>query len=404
MLKILSIVLILYSGFTAHASTFDEIKKLAVARSAGLKAQELEAKALASESKLKGKWQNPQLMGQVGNLKSGSTQGSTVEVSLTQPIPLSDKYSLKRELAEYALKAQESQKLYFTNWVEHQAVIAAWRVAANKELYLHGVERAQRIALIQKFLQTQPRVSIRQKVELAIISSAVLQLEKMQDQKKHDLELAEGELEFWTGQKMKSADLKFEMPSEKKILMPGQGSPLMDPEIVVAENQFKSSQVDAELARKERRPDLFLGAGYREESVSPVNKFSYGIIGLNIPIWDTGSHRAEAANARKMRDEKYYEEAQRKVNIKHQKQLEKVSFHLNQVRRFPPSLLKVQEQAIREAQVGFKQGILDVNTFLQAETQTHEVMDHIYLSWMDYLESLSSLQLMRGEPLAWEIK
>lgn len=404
MLKISNFVLLLFFSLAAQASTYDEVRKLALARSASLKAQELEANALKSESRLSGKWQNPQLMGQIGNFKSGTTQGSTIEVSLTQPIPLSDKYSLRRELAEYALKVQESQNAYFTNWVEHQAVLAAWRVAANRELYKHGVERAQRIALIQKFLQTQPRVSIRQKVELAIISSAVLHLEKVQDQKKHELNVAEGELEFWTGTKFGNDKLKFDIPDKKNILLPGPGIPSKDPEVVIAEKQLHASNIDAELARKERRPDLFLGAGYREENVSPVNKFTYGIIGLNIPIWDTGSHRAEAANARKMRAEKYYEEAQRKVDIKHQKQLEQVSFHLNQVRRFPPSLLKVQEQAISQAQVGFKQGILDVNTFLQAETQTHEVMDHIYLSWMDYLESISTLQLMRGESLAWEMK
>ena len=404
MLKTGLFVILFIPFLKSHASTFDEVRKLAVERSASLKAHELEKLALRSESELSGKWQNPQVMGQVGSFKSGSMQGQTVEVSLTQAVPLSDKYSLRRELAEYALKAQESQKSYFQNWVEHQAVLAAWRVAANRELYKHGIERAQRIALIQKFLQTQPRISIRQKVELAIISSAVLQLEKIQDQKKHDLNLAEGELEFWTGTKISQDKLKFEIPDPINILMPAQGSPDKDPEIVIAENQMQASKVEAELARKERRPDLFLGAGYREEDVSPVNKFSYGIIGLNIPIWDSGYHRKEAANARKMRDEKYYEEAQRKVGIKHQKQLEQVSFHLNQVRRFPPSLLKVQERAIDEAQVGFKQGILDVNTFLAAETQTHEVMDHIYLSWMDYLESLSSLQLMRGESLAWEMK
>jgi len=54
--------------------------------------------------------------------------------------------------------------------------------------------------------------------------------------------------------------------------------------------------------------------------------------------------------------------------------------------------------------VGFKQGLLDVDTFLRAETQTHDVIDQIFISWMSYLDSLSSLQLMRGEKFAWEAK
>jgi hypothetical protein len=150
------------------------VRDLAVQNSSALKSKELESIALASEKNLRGKWQNPQLMGQVGSLKSAGQVGSTIEFSLVQAVPLSDKFGLRRELAELALQSYEKEKKYFTQWVEHEALLASWRLLVARELYTHGIERAERIKLIQKYLSTHPRVSIRQKVEQSIIGSLVL--------------------------------------------------------------------------------------------------------------------------------------------------------------------------------------------------------------------------------------
>ena len=399
-MKLLFFILIFSSQ--AFSINLEEVRTLATSNSLSLKAKDMESHALASEKNLKSKWQNPQLMGQFGSLKSGRITGSTVEVSLTQAVPISDKFTLRKELAEQALKSQEFEKDHFANWVEHQALLAAWRVLIAKELYLHGIERAQRINIIEKYLVTHPRISIRQKVEQSIISSLVLQLLKMQDQKQHELIQAEKELEFWIGKKVSADDLAIELPDDEKIVVPEGEKNHLDLELKLAQNQWSFSKLDAELAKKEKRPDLFFGAGYRVENVVPQNHFSYAILGLNIPIWDTGSFREESTRAREKRDQRYFEEAQRRVSLKHQKQEEFVLFYIGQIKRFPKKLLREQENSIHMAEAGFKQGVVDVNTFLLSETQTHDVIDQIFISWMGYLDNLSALQLMRGERFVWE--
>jgi outer membrane protein TolC len=230
----------------------------------------------------------------------------------------------------------------------------------------------------------------------------VLQLLKMQDQKQHELIQAEKELEFWVGKKVSSNDLVIELPDDEKIVVPEGEKNHLDLELKLAQNQWSFSKLDAELAKKEKRPDLFFGAGYRVENVVPQNNFSYAILGLNIPIWDTGSFREESTRAREKRDQRYFEEAQRRVSLKHQKQQEFVLFYIGQIKRFPKKLLREQENYIHMAEAGFKQGVVDVNTFLLSETQTHDVIDQIFISWMGYLDNLSALQLMRGERFVWE--
>lgn len=386
----------------AFGITLPEIRQLAIERSSSLNAQQMEERALHNETIQKGKWQNPQLMSQFGQLDSGTTKGSTAEISLTQAFPLSDKFSLRKEMAQVATGMMKTQNNYFKNWVAHQSVLSAWRVHVSHELFKHGVERARRLGLVKKYLDTRPKVSIKQRVELSIISSLLLQLEKMQDIKKLELDMALNDLEFWVGRKVNPSEIPLKLPLTYDVLADFQMDTINDLELVRAKNNLKTSALDRELAGKERRPDIFLGAGYRVENVTPVNHFSYAIVGLNIPIWDTGSSRSEAAKARELRDQKELEEAEKRLKLKHQNQISLVENSVLQLKRFPRKFVQANEQAVLEAETGFRQSLLDVNTFLQAETQSHEVIDQVFMSWISYLDNLSSLQLMRGEELRWE--
>ena len=383
--------------------TLDEIKNIAIERSASLNAQEMEVRALQNEVSLMGKWQNPQLMGQFGGLKAGvAREGLTAELSFTQPIPLSNKFTVKKEMAEVAKLQQERQTSFFKNWVGHQAILSAWRVYVNYELYQHGIERAKRLQLIKKYIDSRPRISSKQKVEASLIESSLLQLERMQDQKSHELNLSLSDFEFWTGKKLRPQDLSLNIPESINFDLQEKIDFSKNLEVTAAKGQLEVAELDKNLAIKERRPDLFLGAGYRVEDVVPVNRFSYGIIGINIPIWDTGHYRKEAANARYQRDQKQFEEVQRQVELKLRKQLQTVQYTIGQVKKFPKSFIKSQEKAIQIAEEGFKQGVVDVNTLLMSETQSHEVIDQVFVSWMDYLVSTSTFQLLKGEEFVWQ--
>ncbi|MFZ4714958.1 MAG: TolC family protein [Bacteriovoracaceae bacterium] len=403
-MKYLIMFLLLFVSFSSFSMTVSELAQMAIERSGTLSAQEMEARALQSEATVKGRWQNPQIMGQFGTLKSGSTQGPTVELSFTQPIPLSDKFSLRKDLATMAMGTQTVKSEFFKNWVTHQAILSAWKYYVFNELFQHGTERAKRITLIKRYMETRPKVSVRQRVELSTISSLVLSLEGVQSEKARDLQMAKDDLEFWIGKKVDVSELPFKLPNEYKVNNDFEFNLNRDMELIEAKRQFQFSTLDRELAQKEKRPDLILGGGYRIENVDPTNHFTYAIVGLNIPLWDTGSGRLESARARESRDQKYLEEAERKIELKQRKQVELVKFSLDQLKRFPPKFIQVHEKSIVEAESGFKQGLLDVNTFLQAETQAHEVIDQVFMYWIAYLENISSLQLMKGEFLNWESK
>jgi outer membrane protein TolC len=299
------------------------------------------------------------------------------------------------------LKTQKNRNEIFKNWVSHQALLSAWRVNVYQELFRHSSERARRLGIIKKYLETRPRVSVRQKVELNILSNILLQLEKMLDQKEFDLKVALSELEYWVGKRIEPRELEFRIPNLDVGVVP-KSDIERDPDYLEAKVLTQSSELDFELAKKERRPDLFFGGGYRLEDVVPLNHFTYGILGLNMPLWDSGYERKQAAQARILRDQHNFRDIKRKVEIKQLKQIETVLFWAKQVQRFSHAHIPYQERAVDIAEDGFKKGLIDVNTFLQSETQSHEAVDQIYLSWFTYLENLSLLQLMRNESFSWE--
>jgi hypothetical protein len=395
------LLIFLFFFASARAITTSEIGQLAIEHSASLRAEEMEARALGFEANTKSKWQNPQLMGQFGNLKSGSVSGATAEVSFTQSIPLSNKFSLRRELAEAAMAAQGERTQNFKIWVQHQAQLSAWKLYIAQELFSHGVERAKRLALVKKYMETRPRVSARQRVELSLIASTLLQLERMQDERAHALTLAMSDLEFWTGKVIAPEELDLKIPESPQLITIDDTRFEEDLELKAAKRSLEIATIDKEMAQKDRRPDLFVGAGYRLEDVTPVNHFSYGIVGLNIPLWDNGTDKVETTGARLIRDQRRLTETNRRVELRHKQQAEAVRFAMVQLKRFPKRFITTSESAIHEAERGFKQGLLDVNTFLQSETQSHEVIDQVVLAWVAYLENVSAWQLMRGEEFRW---
>lgn len=391
-------------SLNCFSMSVDEIANLAIERSSSLNAQEMEERALQGEANLKGRWQNPQIMGQFGTLKTDNNRGSTIEMSLTQAVPLSDKYSIRKEMTMIALDNQKKQTHLFKKWVSHQAILATWKMYLTSELLKHGVLRTKRIRLVKKYLEVRPKVTIKQRVELSIITSTLYELEKMQDLKNYDYEMAKNNLQFWIGKNLSDSEIPFSLPDQYEFFDEYNLDVSKDLELSLAKSYFQVAQMDNELASKERRPDLFLGVGHRVENVVPQNQFNYAIVGLNIPIWDTGIHRLESAKAREARDKKRLEEIEKQTFLKHQKQIELVKLSIEQLKRYPKKYIHQNERIIEEAEVGFRQGLLDVNTFLLAETQSHEVIDQIFLSWFSYLENLSSFQLMRGEEFKWEFK
>jgi hypothetical protein len=385
----------------SFAKSAQEISQLAIDYSSLVSASELSRRATEYEAKVKKIWQNPQFMSQVGGLKTGTMSGATVEVTLTQPIPLNQKYSLRGDLAQTLLELDELDVKNKKNWVTHQALLSAWKVKVFSALNKHISERKERMRLAKLYVSKRPQVTARQMVEAQIINNQIRLLENSLLMNLVEIETAQAELEYWTGVKISPEEIDLDFPKQSELITtiaPQNGEDL---ETRMAQKNLEAAKIESKISKKEKLPDLIVGAGYRLEDMSPANHFSYGVLGITIPIWDTGENRVQAANARIRRDEKLLEEKQKAVHLK-------VSNHQNMIHYFNRLFssfffedIHNQEKTLQVAENGFKQGVVDINTFLQTEVQTHDIIDQIYLNWMKYLETISQYNLTVGEELKW---
>lgn len=390
-----------FCTFLAVAKTPQEISQLAVDYSSLVSAGELSQRAIEYEAKIKKIWQNPQFMSQVGGLKTATMSGTTVEVTLTQPIPLNQKYSLRGELADKLTEINQLDVKNKKNWVSHQALLSAWRVKVFSALNKHISERRERMRLAKVYISKRPQVTAKHMVEAQIINNQIRLLENSLLMNLVEIETAQTELEYWTGVKITPEEIDFRFPQQGELvttIAPANGEDL---ETKIAQKSLEAAQIESQISKKEKLPDLIVGAGYRLENMSPANHFSYGVLGITIPIWDTGENRVQAANARIKRDEKLLEEKQKAVHMK-------VANHQNMINYFNRLFTSFffddihnQEKTLQVAEDGFKQGVVDINTFLQTEVQTHDIIDQIYLNWIKYLETISQYNLTVGEELKW---
>ena len=286
---------------SAYALTLDDVKRLSLEHALGIKAQELELSAKESEKNFAGKWSNPQLNVIVGSFNSGGSEAPVREFNLAQAIPLTNKFSVKKELAETERDEQKRHLEQLKVHVINQAILASWNFYVSYQLYSHGVERAKRISLIKKYLETRPRVSMKQQVDLSIISSSLIILEKEQDLKLHHFQNSQRELTYWLGKEINPQELEFTIPNQLELNFTPFNPDLMK-EYNLAKFSLHKSLLEKKIADKNRIPDISLGFGYREEQLYPSNRQPYIMAGINLPLWDSGqnayrtsSHRAAAA-------------------------------------------------------------------------------------------------------------
>lgn len=384
-----------------EARSPQEIVQLALAHSEFISVSELEQKAIEFDAIAKKKWQNPQVMTQIGGLKTGTMSGETIELTITQPIPLNQKYSLRGKLADKLGEINALDIQSKKNWVSHQAILSAWKVKIYSALGKHINERKERMRLAKIYISKRPQVTAKHIVEAQIIGNQIRILENSLLMNLAEIEMAQSELEYWTGVKISPDELDFSFPKLNELNFNQQFVAKKNLETVVAEKRVEIASLDSQMSKKEKFPDLIIGGGYRVEKVSPENHFSYGMLGISIPIWDTGENRVQAANARLKKEEKVLVEKKKSVEMEIGKYQSMMVYFKGLFSSVFFDDVNEQEKILGIAENGFKQGVIDINTFLQTEVQTHEIIDQIYLNWMKYLETVSHYNLTTGEELKW---
>lgn len=352
------------------------------------------SESLVKQSKLLA---NPIVTFQGGAIKSATQGGSVADLSINQPIPWLGKRAARIKSQEFLLSLTELDQTEIKLSVLHRIYLLAAEIAASQEVEKHYEERKYRFSLINKFLSTHIQASPKQSVDKDLIEAQIRIIEKNMITLIARREAYLYELEILTGTQVKTVEYSWRddlpLPLKGYFLDAFETSPKTR-RLAVIKNL---SENRIEEARLEARPDILVGVNYRQENIAPVNHFYHGQVSVVIPIIDRGQHSVSAAEANFKRTEALNTvERNQFLAAIHSQFASLVSSHKN-TQIFPVKNIKMMDKKFEKAEIAFRKGQIDALTFLQSDTQVHENIDQVFLTRLEYLNSLSQLNLMVGK-------
>jgi outer membrane protein TolC len=384
------------SSLFAQVYSMEELVQKAQGYYPELAAKEFEiasSKALMKQAK---KWGNPFLTYQGGEIRSDGQRGSVLDLTLSQPIPWPGKRRLRfkaqEEIFHLSEISQEEIKISFT----HRVYLLGIQLAALQELQGHQLERKKRFQLIEKSLKIRPQISPRQKVDQNLINSQITLIEKSMLEILSQKESLLRELSLLSNTNLQKIDFSWkklpEMLNRDKVMT------FLDesPRAKYWKGGEKLASIRVEEARIESRPDILLGVNYRREGIDPKNHFYHAQVSFVLPLLDQGQIAAESARALsfKLKAENSREKHELMAAVyKNYAHLEAAQKALD---LFKFNELSLMENQFKEAEDSFRKGLIDAISFLQVDSQVHELIDQVYFTRVEYLSAHSSLKQLVG--------
>lgn len=380
-----------------------EIGRRAAENASLLKAQSEEVLSSKLDAEGAGLLPNPSLAVQVGSLNSGGTFGPTVETTLTQVFPFPRKRGTQERLKQIEAKLVESSVQQAKVLVQHDATLRAFRWVVLDEETKHFRERQRRFRLIRDYLRNRPLAAPAAKAESYLIEGQIELLEKEFVELQQEKDAIQLELQYllqtphlivpqadWINPKTlpEKTALNAEVASSREMQR--------------KQLQVQHAEQVLERANLQPFPDISLGAGYRNEAVSPANHFFYGAIGVVIPLFDRGQYAGPAARARLEAERAREGILRAKVTQEIAVAWMRLSSAKAIAATFELSRISSIDKRFEEVEREFRKGRVTTSILLQTDSQLHDSVAAIYDAQLTLAQRLSELKSLFGEPLTWE--
>lgn len=342
---------------------------------------------------------NPFLTIQSGQLRSGTARGAVVDLTLNQPFPWPGKREAFIHSQELLLKVSEVDLEEAKLFISHRVNLLTFQIAVATEIEKHHAERKQRFSLVHRYLTSRPLASPRQQIDKDMIENQIRVFEKLMRQVSAKRIGLMEELILLTGER----DMNVVMPWDSLPVLPQKNRYEFNlensPRIKRSENFKRLAENRVEEARLLARPDIIVGVNYRQENIAPTNHFYHAQVGIALPIIDYGQHSVEIAKAQVRK-----EEASKKMTgytLLSELNLSYAELQANfeSMGIFPLKDLQRLENSFKRAETAFMKGQIDVLSFIQTDAQVHEYVELAYTSRVDYLTTLSQLEMLIGQKL-----
>lgn len=392
-------VMLLVGGWPGlvQALTPEEAARLAVERQAVQDMFRSHWETVRFQEQGRQLWENPQLLFNGGEKITGGQRGSTFTAAIQFPVVNPLRYDARARVREGSEKLARLDNELLQRQIAYEAYYATLSLAAALEKSEHIRDRLRRMNLIRTYLQSRPFVTPRQQAERDIVTSRLVLL-------RNDVASLEKETAWWqnrvlflTGVEQQVPEVSwpatYEEPDEAALV---EHLARENSELVLLRAMAQLEVRRAELYRSMAIPDFAIGSYYTQELAGVPERF-YGLsLNFEIPVANSGAVQAREASARRLGVESRLQ--LRFQELRTQLQAQAVAYRslLSQRATLAGLTSRDLEEQLERGDRSFRQGKIDLITFLEMENTVHEAQHALIDLRLKLAEAILQLRFISG--------
>ena len=385
---------------TANVLSLSEVLKISSERNPDLKALNSEVKAKENLAEAAGAWENPEISIESEKKEDASSNSTTsTKIGLSQTFTSFGKFSAKSEAAQAGVNIERTNLTALELKTKIDVTALAFEYAADIEKARHVEERLKRFQSVFGYLKSRTFASPQKQTEAAIVSSKLLVLQKELAKAKSEVDLTWNRLNYYLGLNDK-AEIKISWFKKEITLgeaMVFEKAQKQNPELLKLNLELQRNEAEKSFAKKDVWSEFTLsgsisnGSGFAPEKITSLG------LSLPLPIFSKNLSVAEAQGYRTQASQvklDYY-----KANLEKLVNSSMIKFKTAQgaVLSLPVTKVSEIEKDFVKSDAGFKKGLVDLVSYLEADAQHFDAVTVIYDTQTEFVQALGEITLLTGE-------
>ncbi len=386
---------LLYAEERSVVYTPDELVTRALSQYKLLTAQKLRIDEFRYGKKGAVMWQNPRFDITMGRKSVKERSGYHFGFGVEQGIHYPGKRQLREEIVRFEENRARLSYEEMRSYVRHMVTLHTYKYAAQLQKAIHASGRLKRLRLIGAYMRGRRVVSPQRIIERRIINTRILMLEQDLSRVRADTKVAFLKLNVYTGLPVDALpDVRVTWYTEAPVLdFSGIMKRAKEESYAVRKQDevVKKSGKEHELAKRERYPDFGFSLFYNEEDAGEKERIVGGGISIPLPLLNRNQYAIDRSRVQMERNRAILLNTRRKLVAELASLFEEYRLYSSLIRKFSINDVKSIEASMRYADREFRKGRVVLQTYLEMDAQSHELLEAVLNAQIRLVEVHSAI-------------
>ncbi len=320
-------------------------------------------------------WPGPTAGFVAGRTKQTQASGSRIDLSFSQPLPLTGLPGLRGRLLELETEASRVQRAASEVAITLGVAQGAYDYAVSRRKAAFSASRRKRFELIESYLAGRVFPTPQRKAESRIVSNRVKNLIAEAIASEAASKSAFEKLKVYAplGDGYPEVDVPWLSGGRALAANEWTAAALtQNPDLRLQRLTVEGADLERTRANREGLPDTSVVATY-EKGQADIVGTGYGLgLSFGFPSWNRNRSGIKSAEQRKLSEERQLSFAEQRLRAELAQALVEYEAARQTALKYPQSMLPELEAQLKDADEGFRKGQVDLLTFLELDGSTAE--------------------------------